>query len=80
MQRESGGGNRILQPLPRPHIPDLLLARHRLIPHDATMLRSWPWWLTFLLLSITLGYFWLLSHDTSFARVDAEKAVPVKNK
>jgi hypothetical protein len=40
------------------------------------MLRTWPWWFTFLLLSITLGFFWLLSHDVSFARADADKPAP----
>ena len=39
------------------------------------MFRTWPWWITFFLLAITLGYFWLLSRDLAFARTDAEKPV-----
>ena len=38
------------------------------------MLRTWPWWLTFFLLSITIGLFWLLSRDLSFSRAELDKA------
>jgi hypothetical protein len=37
------------------------------------MLRNWPWWLTFCLLSITIGLFWLLSRDLSLSRAELEK-------
>lgn len=41
-------------------------------------MRSWVIWLSFLLLAVTVGWFWLLSRDLRFSRVDqAEiKAAP----
>jgi hypothetical protein len=41
------------------------------------MFRTWTWWFTLILLAVSLGYFWLLSHDLSFSRVEPEgKSVP----
>lgn len=33
-------------------------------------MRSFAIWLSILLLAITVGWFWLLSHDLRFTRVD----------
>ena len=33
-------------------------------------MRSWVIWLSLLLLAVTVGWFWLLSHDLHFSRVD----------
>jgi hypothetical protein len=38
------------------------------------MFRTWPWWITLLLLALSLGWFWLLSENLSFTRVEPEKA------
>jgi len=40
------------------------------------MFRTWTWWITLFILSLTLGYFWLLGHDLSFTRVEAGSKVP----
>ncbi len=37
------------------------------------MFRTWPWWITLILLAATLGWFWLLGRDLHFSRVDPEK-------
>lgn len=45
------------------------------------MLRYWPWWLSFLLLLIAVGWFWFLSLDLKFSRIDKEtKPAPVEIK
>ncbi len=45
------------------------------------MFRSWSWWMAFLLLAGSLGYFWMLSQDLQFVRVDVDKAtIPAKAK
>ena len=41
------------------------------------MFRTWTWWLTLLTLILTLGYFWLLSHDVTFTRVESGTKAPV---
>ena len=51
-------------------------------------MRSWVIWLSLLLLAVTVGWFWLLSHDLRFSRVDQaevksapeQKAEPKKGK
>ncbi|WP_166442596.1 hypothetical protein [Phragmitibacter flavus] len=34
------------------------------------MFRSWTWWITLLLLVVSLGYFWMLGRGVVFLRVD----------
>lgn len=53
---------------------DIALALRLLAAHGAVMFRTWPWWLTFLLIAASLGWFWLLSQDLSFSRVEPGKA------
>lgn len=36
------------------------------------MLRSWFFWLTLILAVISLGWFWLLSHELTFSRIEPE--------
>lgn len=33
-------------------------------------MRTWVIWLSLILLAITIGWFWLLSHDLRFTRAD----------
>ena len=33
-------------------------------------MRSWIIWISFLLLAVTLGWFWILSHDLTITRVN----------
>ena len=40
------------------------------------MPRSWPFWLTVLLTSATLGWFWLLSADLHFYRSESSPKSP----
>ena len=40
-------------------------------------MRSWVIWLSFLLLAATLGWFWLLSHELRFTRVEPDAKPPV---
>lgn len=42
------------------------------------MFRAWPWWLSLLLIAVSLGWFWLLSLDLSFARAEPDSR-PVGN-
>jgi hypothetical protein len=44
------------------------------IGSSCAMFRSWTWWITLLLLSASLGYFWILSQDLKFVRVEVDKA------
>ncbi len=39
-------------------------------------MRSWIVWLSLLLLAVTVGWFWLLSHDLRFSRVDPAEGKP----
>lgn len=41
-------------------------------------MRSWIIWVSFLLLAVTIGWFWLLSHDLHFSRVDQADVKPVQ--
>jgi hypothetical protein len=36
-------------------------------------MRRWALWITLLLLAVTIGWFWLLSHDLTFTRLDEGK-------
>jgi hypothetical protein len=42
------------------------------------MFRTWPWWVSLLLIALSLGWFWLLSQNLSFTRVEPEKPPPAK--
>jgi len=39
-------------------------------------MRSWVIWFSLLLLAVTIGWFWLLSHDLRFSRVDQTEVKP----
>jgi len=41
-------------------------------------MRSWIIWVSFLLLAVTIGWFWLLSHDLRFSRVDQAGVKPAQ--
>jgi hypothetical protein len=41
-------------------------------------MRRWPLWISLLLLALTLGWYWLLSNDLTFTRLDEGK--PEKDK
>lgn len=56
---------------------DIALALRPQAAHHGRMFRTWPWWLTFLLIAASLGWFWLLSHDLSFSRVEPGKSSAV---
>lgn len=53
---------------------DISLASVRTLRQIPRMFRTWPWWITFLLIAASLGWFWLLSHDLAFTRVEQGKA------
>ena len=36
-------------------------------------MRRWAVWLSLFIFAITLGWFWLLSHDLTFTRLDEGK-------
>jgi hypothetical protein len=36
-------------------------------------MRRWPLWISLLLLALSLGWFWLLSNDLTFTRLDEGK-------
>lgn len=40
------------------------------------MFRYWPWWLSFVLLLIAVGWFWFLSLDLKFTRVETDGKPP----
>lgn len=40
------------------------------------MRRSWVVWLSLLLLAVSVGWFWLLSHDLGFTRSDQPEPKP----
>ncbi|MCE9519507.1 MAG: hypothetical protein K8R87_08145 [Verrucomicrobia bacterium] len=39
-------------------------------------MRSWVIWLSLFLIAITIGWFWLLSHDLRFSRVEPSEIKP----
>lgn len=43
-------------------------------------MRSWLVWLSFLMLVVSLGWFWLLSRDLVITRVESEVKPPVEVK
>ncbi len=36
------------------------------------MLRSWYFWLSLFLVALSLGWFWVLTHDLTFTRLEAD--------
>ncbi|HSJ03368.1 MAG: hypothetical protein ACAI34_20605 [Verrucomicrobium sp.] len=36
------------------------------------MLRAWPWWISLILTAVSLGWFWMLSLDLRFVRVEPD--------
>jgi len=43
-------------------------------------MRRWALWLTLFIFAITLGWFWLLSHDLTFSRLDEGRSSVEKEK
>lgn len=36
------------------------------------MFRAWPWWISLILIAVSLGWFWLLSLDLRFVRMEPD--------